>query len=172
MTIAKPTTTNNTSPKPVSKPTEKIQVAAKRSSSLSGSFKFAAPSTSKAPFQKYNADQGLQSIDTRRKYMRRGSRCPSMLMLFSGKNIQELASSKKASTDSYNENVEMVGAASAPPSQSHQQEQQQRRRMSLMSALKYSLEQTSIVDSNTVHDYSIMSTDERRKSTYELLSQI
>jgi hypothetical protein len=113
----------------------------RRSSDSFGSFvKFETPSICAKPLN----DSSLQSTDKKRRYMRRGSKSPSMLTL----------SFKLECLDSdFSETKENI--ALSP----------QRRRLSLMSALKLSFEQTMIAPDNGESSMSSL-------STYELLSQV
>eukprot|EP00523_Entomoneis_sp_CCMP467_P005129 CAMPEP_0168745360 /NCGR_PEP_ID=MMETSP0724-20121128/14572_1 /TAXON_ID=265536 /ORGANISM="Amphiprora sp., Strain CCMP467" /LENGTH=183 /DNA_ID=CAMNT_0008793059 /DNA_START=29 /DNA_END=580 /DNA_ORIENTATION=+ len=158
-------------------------VVAKRSSST---FKFSAPSSTrnKSRVPKCNPDQGLQANNTQRRYLRRGSKCPSMFMLLSAKNMRELASTNLVDTT-----TSVDASVDASVTAHHHQRQ---RRMSLMTALKFSFEKTTIGDNNnstssptsstdgtsttnppSLQDCPMLNVEEHgRKSTYELLSQI
>ena len=115
---------------------------AKRAASSSKAVKFDVPTKSKP--QDATHDRALQSTEKRRRYMRRGSKTPSMLMKAYAKFDfePELLDTKNAAE---------YGA-------------EKQRRMSLMSALKLSLEQTAIEPKLPVQI--------NRMSTYDLLSQL
>jgi len=123
----------------------------KRAVSFRSSVKFDAP-TKKASSP---CDSGLQSIDKRRRYMRRGSKSPSMFKL-SPDQIQKIA------LPSYDEIVQKNYTPS-----------KKERRLSLMSALKVHLERASIVDRQVTDNIRGMSTpSSRRNYTFELLSKV
>ena len=97
--------------------TSKPNVIKRRSSvSFGGSVKFESP-------LKQQADKLLQATDKKRRYMRRGSKSPNMLSLSIKVDFIEMDSS------------DLVRQTMSPT---------KRRRLSLMSALKLSLEQTEI----------------------------
>ncbi|KAL7562259.1 hypothetical protein ACA910_004064 [Epithemia clementina (nom. ined.)] len=134
----------------------------------SSSFKYASPSPRIISWSKNmssSSDGTLQPTTKRRRYMRRGSKCPSMLMLVPIMQNPNTGSS----TSSSNETL-MSAMAVKPTTPRHHQQ----RRLSMMSALKMSLERISVVDTPTTTPQGLrtMTPEERRKSTYELLSQI
>lgn len=132
MTIAKSLSTSSQSSKS----------DAKRAVSFSKSCKFDIPSK--------QAESGLQSSDTRRRYMRRGSKSPSMFKL-QKLNISELEKEWLSSC---------------------KEEEEQPRRLSLMSALKLNLEKASIIDTKVVQKVRRMSLEQQRSFTYDILSQV
>jgi len=95
---------------------------AKRAASCKKTVKFDVP-IKKMPQHDASHDGALQSTEKRRRYMRRGSKTPSMLMLASLKIDFEDENIVTTKTD--------YGS-------------QKQRRLSLMSALKMSLEETAI----------------------------
>lgn len=125
-----------------------LKDSSKRVVSFGKSVKFEAPNK---PESSGSADASLQSIDKRRRYMRRGSKCPSMLLM-SHDQIQKLESECE---------VEKVTFAS-----------NKERRLSLMSALRINLERAAIVDPNVASQIRSMSPDEKRNFTFELLSKV
>lgn len=161
---------------------EKKSVVSKRSVSFTSHSKHSAPSSSsgtKKPLsmsKRCTSDGGLQASGNRRRYMRRGSKSSSMLMMLAQHKLPEL-SAEMSLVDSAKNMTHMMEPPSASqdhaPHQHPQHPQQQQRRVSLIGALRLSLEKTSLVDNKVIHpDYSMMTPEERRKSTYELLSQI
>jgi hypothetical protein len=121
---------------------------AQRSFTFGRSIKFASPS------RKFSgSDNALQATNPRRRYMRRGSKCPAMLFMTAAQLYQ----------------LEDVGRI-------HKE-----RRLSLMSALRSTLESTSLMDNldNTdvlaasqTHHLEQLTPDEKRQYTYHLLSEI
>ena len=138
--------------------TSTMKVAPKRAVSFSPNVKPEAPSRLKP-----KSDGELQAVDKRRRYMRRGSKCPSMLRATFTINpilMQSYAAAEAAS-----------GGGLSPRSgydvkMAEAEKKAAQRRMSLMSALKMSLENTTI-DNKAQGPKKA----ERRLSTY-LLSQV
>ena len=148
--------------------TSAMKVAPKRAVSFSPNVKPEAPSRLKP-----KSDGELQAVDKRRRYMRRGSKCPSMLratFTISPILMQTYAAAESAAAST-------GGFSPRSPHQSRsvydvkmmdvEKQAEQQRRMSLMSALKMSLENTTIVDK-----YQAPKKAERRLSTLNLLSQV
>ena len=140
-----------------------VKAVPKRAVSFSPCVKPEAPSR-----LKLKSDGELQAVDKRRRYMRRGSKCPSMLratfITISPILIQSYAAAEAAALGSLSprqpgavHDVKMVDV----------EKQAVQRRMSLMTALKISLENATIVDKSQVPKKA-----ERRLSTYQLLSQV
>lgn len=130
-----------TATKPLSSSSSSAKVSPKRAVSFCG-LKYEAPKKQQAP-----SDKLLQCVDKRRRYMRRGSRSPSMLKFCAKIDYLE---------EECNEKIQQPMTP-------------QQRRMSLMSALKLSLEQTAI-DPKKSKLHSIG--EEKTFSTFELLSQV
>lgn len=115
-------------------------------------------------------DGDLQCSNKRRRYMRRGSKSPSMLQasfatmapMIQAYASKECMSPKDSVVNKFlyleNEKHLLLNQNAA------------QRRMSLMSALKISLEKTSIVDNSPPPLNGRKA--ERRLSTYQLLSQV
>jgi hypothetical protein len=169
MTISKSSLSSSTS----SKGRSKERTAAKRAVSFCDSVKKygyeSTPPTSNQPQQPHNtkSDGDLQASDKRRRYKRRGSKCPSMLLL-SGMNLKRLLETETLSSSP-------ESSKSNSSCQQMQMPTPQQRRLSLVSALKMSLENATIADSpNTTTALLIrrMSPHERRMTAYKLLSQV
>lgn len=131
-----------------------------------------------APYSKRpKCDGDLQAADKRRRYMRRGSKSPSMLrasFATMGPILQSCAASKECSSPrdqimAYSPIANGIPYLDHDKHRLHQNAAQ--RRMSLMSALKLSLEKTAIVDNNGQPPFHGRKA-ERRLSTYQLLSQV
>lgn len=111
--------------------------------------KYTAPS--KQSEKSNNVEKGLQADNKGRRYMRRGSKCPSMLILsFKEKNHREEA-------------AEAVPSITALASMELKQ-----RRLSLMSALKTSLEKATLIESESSR--GLQPSD--KKQLYDFLSEI
>jgi hypothetical protein len=97
-------------------------------------------------------DSSLQSTDKRRRYMRRGSKCPTMLQF----SIDEVKSSEEeVSVEKTNtETISNKG-----------------RRLSLMSALKSNFEKSAIIDPYVASKIRRMSMDQQRRFAHDLLSE-
>lgn len=138
----------------------------KRAVSFSPNVKPEAPSRLRP-----KTDGDLQSVDKRRRYLRRGSKCPSMLRasfltmspLLQGHVASDpsLVGDFSLMTNYAGHDLKIPGAEKQLMSRGSVQ-----RRMSLMTALKSSLENASIVD-NGPAPMKV----ERRLSTMHLLSQ-
>ena len=158
-----------------------LQVPVRCQSARNVSFsKFPVPTKS-------SSDGGLQPTSKRRRYMRRGSKCPSMLLLLSARNHLSNSSHDATGSSPAMMDSNMPMNLSSPSLSSSPCKPMtttplgkptvpvrlQPRRLSMMTALKLSLERISVVDHPTAPSDQLRSTPElRRKSTYELLSQI
>jgi hypothetical protein len=118
-----------------------------KSVSLSKACKFSFPPKAVSTMQ---SDLCLQSTDKRRKYMRRGSKTPSMLMpsIVDLEYVEEEVSIEK-----------MVARFNASTE----------RRMSLMSALEINFEKASIIDPNVASQIRRMGMEQQRRYTHELI---
>lgn len=119
-----------------------------------------SPNAKQAPSRssnnlKVNGDGDLQAVNQRRRYLRRGSKSPSMLRASFASMTPHLQDPSSFKDDLIVQGTERRLMERA------------QRRMSLMSALKLSLENTTIVDNAPVPVKA-----ERRLSTYQLLSQV
>ena len=96
----------------------------------------------------------LQSTITKRRYMRRGSKCPSMILKAMQKEIFDHS---------------VIFTEQKQPNDSNQ------RRLSLMTALKVSLEQVSILDQTPEEDDEdtdhSMSPDDMCRLTFDILTE-
>jgi hypothetical protein len=96
-------------------------------------------------------DSFIQSTDKRRRYMRRGSKCPSMLQ-FSCDKIEciekEISVEKTSSKFISNEG----------------------RRLSLMSTLKVNFEKSAIIDPKVASKIRRLSMDQQRRYSHDLIS--
>ena len=131
----------------------------KRAVSFCPTAKPEAPSRGKP-----RTDGDLQSVNSRRRYMRRGSKCPSMFRA-SFISIDPLLDSP---TDTFFSCATPKDLTFPATEKELKHRNQAQRRMSLMSALKISLEKASIVDHGPPTPMKV----ERRLSTYQLLSQV
>ena len=151
--------------------------ALKRSDSAPGStFKYPAPCSNFVAWKNNVSDGVLQPTTNRRRYMRRGSKCPSMLQVFPiSKNV---SSGGSGVVDSLQTSASVKKPTSSSSVLCHQQ-----RRLSMMTALKMSLEKVTVMDpqqqqqaptapTQDQHNQRHLTSEERRKSTYELLSQL
>ena len=132
----------------------------KRAVSFSPNVKPEAPSrVSEKP--KVNSDGDLQALNKRRRYMRRGSKSPAMLQASFVSMMPHLQRYPLIDPPPNSRDVMMQGTDKQGLTDRAQ------RRMSLMSALKLTLENTTITDNAPVPMKV-----ERRLSTYQLLSQV
>ena len=125
--------------------------------------KFDAPGQDQLPataLMRYVSDEGLQSVNCRRKYMRRGSRSPNMLLL---------SFDQKQSLQN-DECLPNEPAVSSPSGSC------KKRRLSLVTALRLQLESASILDlelasQRRLSPRSPVSIEQQRSlSSFDLLS--
>jgi hypothetical protein len=158
---------------------DRTKETAKRAVSFSDSVKYGYETSKPKPLCITQSDGDLQASDKRRRYKRRGSKCPSMLMR-SGMSLKSLSPdatmmmSKSPSLSSPSSSKDTTSAAACSfQRQQRQMPTPQERRLSLMSALKLSLENATIVDgAKKALQIRKMSPQERRMTTYKLLSQV
>ena len=155
-------------------PTTTIMTTSKRSKAGKGAPKravsFCPTVKPEAPSRgKPNVDKALQSVNKKRRYMRRGSKCPSMLRASFSKITPLL---KGCAAD-----VHCTSDFSLLPNPAfHFQEKNFRnlsraqRRLSVMTALKISLENTSIVDPVTPQPPQRM--ERRLSASFQFLSPV
>lgn len=148
-----------------------------RSARGSHSVKFDTPGggrrTGSAPSP---CDSGLQSIDKRRRYMRRGSKSPSMFLL-DAQQIKNLAAAEKEDLVDrvpvpFFTAESIVTGTSPTCSSSSYGRSHKERRMSLMTALKVNLERAAIVEPKVSQQIRRMSIEQKRSFTFELLSKV
>jgi len=99
-------------------------------------------------------DSCLQCTDKRRKYMRRGSKAPSMLKV-SAEDLESIAT--EFAVDKTNDQFLSANKT---------------RRLSLMSALKINFENSAIIEPKVASTIRRMSIEQQRNYTYELLSKV
>lgn len=99
-------------------------------------------------------DSALQSNGKRRRYMRRGSRCPSMLMIPPSVLRQQWNLPKESAL------------------KLHTKFGQQQRRLSVVSALRLRLEKSTIVEARVPSTATRISPNHQRSLTLELLSKV
>mmetsp|Transcript_215 Transcript_215/g.388 ORF Transcript_215/g.388 Transcript_215/m.388 type:complete len:149 (+) Transcript_215:91-537(+) len=139
--------------------TNNAKAVPKRAVSFSPNVKPEAPlRASEKP--KVNTDGDLQALNKRRRYMRRGSKSPAMLQASFVSMMPHLQHYPVLDPTSTSRDVIMQVADKRLIDRAQ-------RRMSLMSALKLTLENTTIADNAAVPKKA-----ERRLSTYQLLSQV
>jgi hypothetical protein len=153
-------------------------VPKKRAVSFLEPVKFHAPRPQEETDFNPDADRDhLQATNKRRRYMRRGSKCPSMLL--------GMASFKSLMQDAMSEDADINNHETTAKTMLHQHatstfkaQLQQARRLSLMSALKVSLESSCSVAASSQSAgtassplrATILPPPERRMSTFQLLS--
>ena len=136
-----------------------VKPVPKRAVSFSPHVKPEAPSRA-CTKPKVNTDGDLQALNKRRRYMRRGSKSPAMLQASFVSMMPHLQVYPLVDPSPDSRDVTMQGTEKCLMDRAQ-------RRMSLMSALKLSLENTTIVDNAPLPMKA-----ERRLSTYQLLSQV
>jgi hypothetical protein len=119
----------------------------------------------------------LQATNKRRRYLRRGSKCPSMMLLGGMANFESLL--QDDSDDDGHIDAKKKECNDDNKIMLHRQQatiqQQARRRLSLMSALKVALESSCVVAASsktatTATTLAVSRPVERRMSTFQLLS--
>jgi hypothetical protein len=126
-----------------------VKVMPKKAVSFSQACKYSFPPQAACAMQN---DSFLQSTDKRRKYMRRGSKSPSMLQ-YSSDLIESI-----------DEEVSVVKANTEFPSNGA-------RRMSLMSALQINFKNSSIKEPAVALKMRRMSIDRQRRYSHDLISK-
>jgi hypothetical protein len=157
----------------------------KRPVSVCSSCKFDPPSQS----AKSLGDMGLQSTDRRRRYMRRGSKSPTMLKVLQSLNLEKesdtsLQSSEKqrrymrrGSKTSYmlatlpSLNLEKESTTDHDEADAYMSTKQERR-LSIISALRLNLEKSAIIDPITTSSIRYLSIEQKRRYTLEVLSNL
>lgn len=157
----------------------------KRAVSFIESVKFQAPQLRKnqEPTKLHDDDDGgdrdhLQATNKRRRYMRRGSKCPSMFIGMA--NFKSILQDAAAAADNDDFDADKTKMMLYHHHHQHQQQKhQQARRLSLMSALKASLESNcSVVAASSsktttpLQQLRKMPPQERRMSALELLTSV
>jgi hypothetical protein len=125
-------------------------------------------------------DTGLQSADCRRRYMRRGSKTPAMLMLSAAyfdlstqplhlEEQQEVNRDEHISgNDAVHEANYPITTVSAPLTP----KQPAYRRLSIMTALKQTLEQASLIEHSPSPETRSMPFERTHSFTFDLLSKL